>query len=201
MNHKNTFAAACSLALGLALAGPAHADQPSYTYVEAGYVTIDLEDPLDSLDGFTLAGSLAVTDHVHVFASYLDGDTDFQAGPFRGSVDLQRWAVGAGLNYAIADGVDAVGRVAWVKAEADADVAGFGAAADEDGYAVSAGLRAVRANWDLEGAVVYTDVGEEGDTTLDLSARYYFGEQFSVGPTVSIGDDTGFGLAVRFQFD
>lgn len=188
---------ACAAALAsAALASPALAEPPKYTYVEAGYASFDQDDPVDSVDGVTLGGSLAVTDTVHVFARYLDGDADFSIGGFGGSVDVKQWAIGAGLNLPVATDTDFVGRLAYVKAEVD----GFGASADGDGYALSAGLRAVRGQWDLEGAVVYTDVEDEGETTLDLRAQYLFTPEFSVGPTLSLGDNVGYGVNFRYAF-
>lgn len=188
---------ACVAALAAAaIAPPAMADAPRYTYVEAGYTSIDQDDPIDSVDGFTLGGSLAVTDTVHLFARYLDGEADFSIAGFSGSLDVQQWAVGAGLNLPVATDTDFVGRLAYVKAEVD----GFGASADGDGYALSAGLRTVRGKWDLEGAVVYTDIEDEDDTALDLRAQYLFTPEFSVGPTVSLGDNVGFGVNFRYAF-
>lgn len=188
---------ACAAALAaVAIAPPAMADAPSYTYVEAGYTSIDQDDPIDSVDGLTLAGSLAVTDTVHVFARYLDGEADFSFAGFDGSVDVSQWAIGAGLNLPIAAGTDFVGRLAYVKAEVD----GFGASADGDGYALSAGVRAVRGKWDLEGAVVYTDIEDEDDATVDLRAQYLFTPEFSIGPSLSIGDNVGYGVNFRYAF-
>lgn len=188
---------ACAAALAaVAIAPPAFADELSYTYVEAGYSTIDQDEPVDSVDGVTLGGSVAVTDHVHVFARYFDGSADVSFGGFGGDIDLTQWVVGAGLNLPVATGLDFVGRLAYVKAEAD----GFGASADGDGYALSAGLRTLRGRWDLEGAVVYSDIEDEDDTTLDLQAQYLFTPAFSVGPTVSLGDDVGFGVNFRYAF-
>jgi hypothetical protein len=112
------------------------------------------------------------------------------------SVDVKQWAIGAGLNLPVATDTDFVGRLAYVKAE----VEGFRASADGDGYALSAGLRTVRGPWDLEGAVVYTDVEDEGETTLDLRAQYLFSPEFSVGPTLSLGDNVGYGVNFRYAF-
>jgi hypothetical protein len=178
----------------LALSGAAHAADPGYTYVEAGYLSIGQDAPVDDVSGFALGGSIAVTDRVHVYASYFDGDADVDA--FDASIDVKQWTVGAGLNIPVAAGTDFVGRLGYVKAEADA----FGYSVDGDGYSLSAGLRAVRARWDLEGAVVYTDVEDEGDTTLDLSARYEFVDGLSFGPSVSLGNDSAFGVSLRYQF-
>ena len=128
---------AAAAASSLAFAGIANAEEPGYTYVEAGYVTIDLDDPVDSLDAITLGGSFAVSDRVHVFATYLDGDADADVFGSSFSVDTTQWTVGGGLNLPVAEGTDFVGRLAYVSVEAEA----FGFSEDGDGYALSAGLR------------------------------------------------------------
>lgn len=188
---------ACVAAAGsLAFAGVANAEEPGYTYVEAGYVTIDLDDPIDSLDAFTLGGSLAVTDRVHLFATYLDGDADADVFGSSFSVDTTQWTVGGGLNLPIAAGTDFVGRLAYVKVEAEA----FGFSEDGDGYSLSAGLRARKAAWELEGFVVYEDIEDEDDTRVDLGARWFFTDAFSVGGLATLGENTGFGVNLRYEF-
>jgi hypothetical protein len=180
-----------------AFAGSALAAEPSYSYLEAGYQSANLDDPFDTLDGFTIAGSLAVTDRFHLFATYLDGDADFDLGFVDGSVDLKRFVVGGGLNVPVGTGVDFVGRLAYVDVSADL----LGVSEDGNGYALSAGLRSRLAAWELEGAVVYSDVEDEDDTTLDLAARWYPTTALSFGPTLSIGDDTAWGVAIRYEFE
>ena len=189
--------AAVAAAGCLAFAGAAHAAEPGYTYVEAGYVTLDLDEPVDSLDAITLGGSLAVTDRVHLFATYLDGDADADAFGTRFSVDTTQWTVGGGLNVPVAAGTDFVGRLAYLKVEAEA----FDFEEDGDGYALSAGLRSRQGPWELEGFVVYEDVEDEDDTRVELGARWFFTDALSAGALASLGENTGIGLSVRYEFE
>ena len=48
--------------------------EPRYTYLEAGYVDIDLNDVDADGDGFALGGSLALGDAFYLAGSYADYD-------------------------------------------------------------------------------------------------------------------------------
>lgn len=189
----------------LLVAGSAGAAEgPRYTYAEVGYVNIDIDD-IDGVgadgDGFNLAGSVAVADMVHLFGSYFDGDVDVDDFGFGEiGIDYTTFAIGAGLNYAISDTVDLVGRLAYLNAEAEA----FGFSEDDDGYGLSAGARAMlMPQFELNGAIVYSDLGgDDGDdTAVGIGAVYSFTEMFAVTASGTFGGDVQeFGVGVRAYF-
>ena len=190
-----------TLALALATGSALAADGPRYTYGQLSYIDIEFDD----LDGFdadgdalALAGSGAITDLFHIFAGYSDGEIDVD--DFGISLDYTQFNLGMGVNYAISDTIDLVGRLAYVSAEIEAG----GFSVDEDGYALGFGTRAmITPQFELNGGITYTDLGGDYDseTALDLGAVYNFTDMFAVVGGVSIADDsTQFGIGARAYF-
>ena len=184
-----------ALAVPMGAAMPALADNGmSYSYVEAAYIDTEIEVGSTDVDGdgIGLTGSAALNDTVFLTASY--GTQDFDFG-----IDLDQWSVGVGAHTPLSDSVDLVGSISYVDAEVDTS---FGSA-DDDGYLLTAGVRAqVAPNVELEGGISFIDLDESGDeTALVFGGRYYFTEQFAVGAGVSIADDTtGWNIGARLEF-
>ncbi len=179
------------------------AEGPRYTYVEAGYVSLDLDNgssfggDLDG-DGFAIGGSLAVTDMFHIFTDYSDVDLDSNNSGF--SADYSQFAIGGGINYPMSDTVDVVGQLAYLDVEVDVD--SFGSA-DESGYGLYGGARAmIQPAWEVNGGISYSDLGDGIDgTSFSLGTLYSFTEMFAVGAGFSVGDDvTSWTAGVRLYF-
>ena len=64
--------------LAMTLPVAAFADGFDYNYVEAGYVSTEVDAGLVDVDGdgFGLRGSMALKDNVHIFAALDDQDLD-----------------------------------------------------------------------------------------------------------------------------
>ncbi|GEM_PF-1202042 len=163
---------------------------PRYTYVEGGWQHVELtgtgipgdEDP--DGDGFIGGGSYAVTDLIHVFASYGAATLDVRSSDpsiLNTDVDLTQLDVGAGINYAVTDAIDVVARAAYV--DTDADVDGSGSSSD-GGYRLEVGVRGMATpSIEINGGLSYADVG-----TLQFRAA---------GGSGGDGSENGDNLAVR----
>jgi len=179
---------------GLVLAAAplaAMADGMSYSYVEADYVDIDIDDA-PSGDGFGLRGSVGFLDNLFVFVDYTDASVSI--------VDIETIAVGVGGHYPLGSNFDAVGRIGY--AEADLSASGFGSVGD-DGYLLSLGLRGqVAQQFELEGNVIYTDFSDGGDeTAFEVVGRWNFTDMFSAGLAYRVGDDVNtFYAGVRLSW-
>jgi opacity protein-like surface antigen len=191
-----------------ALCAPAWAaDGPRYTFVGAGYIHTEVDDD-GTLgddpdgDGYRFGGSLAVTNIFHVFAGYSDSDLDVDAFGFSIDVDYSVLSVGGGLNYAVSDTVDLVGQLAYVDAELDVDIPGFGSASeDESGYGIAAGARAMITEvFEVNGGISYVDLGDDSDdTAFHLGAVYNFTPVIAGLVGLDFGDDvTEYGAGLRF---
>lgn len=179
------------LATVVALPAAAQAADISYSFIDAGYVTTDIDGIGDSADGFLLRGSLEITDQVFVFAGYTSQSID--------GLDVNDYGVGVGYAWSISDRADIYGKVGYVRAEAD--LAGF--SLEDDGYGLGVGIRGrVLDQLELEGAVNYTDLSDLGDdTSFAAAARWYFTGQFAVGVEAVLGEDaTSYGIGVRWNF-
>jgi len=185
---------ACALALFLA--APAFAETPSYSFVQAGYQSVDLDagGGLDvDGDGWALGGSFEIGEDFFAFASYSDTGFDF-------GIDLTQYQAGIGWHTGVSDNTDFFARAAYVSAEIDAP--GFGSA-DESGYGIGIGVRSnVTDLIELYGEISYVDLGSGADSTA-IGGGIYFNitESFALGLGAATDDDvTSFGATARFYF-
>ena len=170
----------------------AAADGFDYSYVEAGFISTELDTgPVDvDGDGFGIKGSYALDERYHVVAGYATESFDFD-------VDSSVLNIGAGLHIGLNQRVDFVGELSYVSAEVDTP---FGDA-DEDGFGVDATLRAqVGRNIEVEGGLSYVNLNNS-DTAVHLDGRYYFTPGFAFGGGFTIDDDdTSWRIGVRAEF-
>ncbi len=147
---------------GLVLAAAplaAMAEGMSYSYVEADYVDVDVDNG-PSGDGFGIRGSVGFLDNWFAFADYVDASVDV--------VDIENIAVGVGGHYSLGSNLDAVGRIGYT--EVDLSAGPF--SANDDGYLLSLGLRGQMSQFEAEGNVIYTDLSDGGDeTAFEVAGR------------------------------
>lgn len=176
----------------VAFGATAYADGLNYTYIQASYGQVEVDDPLIDVDGdgFGIDGSMALTENFHLFGEYQTADMDF-------NVDLNLLEAGIGYNIALSETVDVVGRVAYVNAEIEA----FGVSDDENGYSIGAHLRGqVGSMIELNGGLDYVDL-DESETRAKAGIRFSFTENFSAGLNGTWWDDVNiYQLNARFSF-
>lgn len=168
----------------------AQAEDMSYSFIDLGYSEANL-DGGPTGDGFGVRGSIGFAENFFGFADYLSQD-------FSG-LDIDIYSIGLGGRMEIAESVDLVGKVGYLKA----DVSSGGLSGDESGYLVSAGVRARPASqFELEGNVVYRDFGSGADdTAVAVAARYFFTDMFAIGAEYEMSDDQDIWFAgVRLSF-
>jgi hypothetical protein len=173
----------------------AQAEGLSYSYVDLAYITTDIDQLDDELDGFALRGSLEVTDQVFLFAGYSDQSTSVRGR----DIDGEAFNLGVGFAWPIAASTDLYGKLGYVSSEIDFP----GGSYDDDGYALGVGLRGrVADQFELEGSLNYVDLSDSGDdTSLGLAGRWYFTDQFALGVEGAFGDDaTTLGVGIRWDF-
>jgi hypothetical protein len=193
---KKNLVLAAALALTPLVAGAQAGNTDiSYSYLEAGYVTSDVDGISKDLDGWLLRGSFEPVENLFIYGRYLD-----QSVTIRGvDVDGQDWALGVGYAFPLADKLDLYGKAGYVSAEASAG----GLDLDDDGYELGVGLRARPLDpLELEGTVTYVDLSDSGDdTSFGLGARWYIVDQFAIGLEGNWGDDADtYGIGFRWAF-
>ena len=173
----------------VALSGTAvRAEEPSWSYLEAGYLNVDPDALSGSGDNWFAGGSFEFLQHLHVLARYLDGD--YAAG-----VDQSYWKVGVGWHGLLGEKVDAVGELHWV----DTEVANVG----DDGYQLTGGVRWRMVKFiELDGFFNYTDLDASGSQE-SLEGRILFDIwRLSFGAAYETSDDYDqYNAFVRFNFD
>jgi hypothetical protein len=174
-----------------ALPFAAQAEDISYSYIDLGYNEVNIDNGPTG-DGFGLRGSVGIAENFFVFADYSSFDFD-------GGLDVDLYSVGLGGKISVAEDVDLVGRIGY--AEVDASFEGF--SGDESGYTVAGGVRSrITEGLELEGNVIYTDLGGGADdTALAVAGRYFFTKNFAIGAEYQVSDDADTIFAgVRFSF-
>lgn len=172
---------------------PAFAGDLRYTYVEAYYQDIELDDFDADGDGFAIRGSFALTDDWFMIVGY-------QAADFDPGVDFDHAYLGAGYRTPINDRVDLFATVSYLTADVSAD--GFNSI-DDDGFGVAVGVRGlVTDQLELAGSFGYSDLDNGVDgTAISAGALYSFTEAFALGLEIELDEDlTAFGIAARFYF-
>ena len=168
----------------------AQAEDMSYSFIDLGYSELNF-DGGPTGDGFGVRGSIGFAENFFGFADYQS--LDFSLG------DLDIYSIGLGGRMEIAESVDLVGKVGYLKADVSSD----GLSGDESGYLVSAGVRARPASqFELEGNVIYRDFGSgSDDTAVAVAARYFFTDMFAIGAEYEMSDDQDIWFAgVRLSF-
>lgn len=185
------------------LAGPALADAPKWTYVQAGYYQLDGYDSELDVQGLQLQGSIGFAERWHAQASWLEGDMDIDDE----NADLQGYRVSVGSHVPVTGDLQLVSDLFYFDIERDADDQLF-VDGDTDGYGVGVGLRTVLADKvDLYGLVNWTsaDVTLDDESTdytdfgLSIIGRYNWTPAFSTGVQFNVNDSSLFGPLISTE--
>ena len=183
---------------GVLLANAAAAAEhgPNYTFMEAGYQHVEIDDFEADGDALALQGSFALNDMFNLVGNYQDGSIDSDFGV---EVDVTTLELGGGMHLPLSPTVDFVSQLTWVTTELDAGAFGD---VDDDGYGVGAGVRAmVTPQLELAGGINYMDVADEDDTSFGGKVVYHFTDMFAMTGAAQFGDNaTTYGLGLRANF-
>lgn len=197
-----------ALAVVLATASfTAAAADLSYTYVEAGYAKLHIdEDLLDNpeLDGGYVRGSFAVSPQLYVFGGVGRVSNDFNLLGAGFDVDETQSEIGLGYHQAMGEQVDFIAELAYLRLDTDVEVVGLGSSDEQvGGGRASLGLRG-NLSPRVEGWVKagYLDGGDfEGDFVGTLGGQYKFNPTWGLVAEVEIIDDnTQYLAGVRASF-
>jgi hypothetical protein len=190
-----SFATIAALSPTLALA-----DQPSYNYVDAGYLRLDLDDISLDPTGYFVRGSIEAGENWFFKAGYgtADDSSSFV------DVEADEYNVGVGYKKALGENSSFHIALDYINAEAEAkNNFGGKASADENGYGVTLGVRGmVSESFELNGGIGYADVGDEDGLGLGVGAVWYLTEGFGILAEASADDDSNrqYMVGVRLSF-
>jgi opacity protein-like surface antigen len=161
---------------------------PDYTYLGAGYGVIE-PDGLDDFDGFTLEGSVAVHENVHLLAEFIQGE--------EGPIEIDRTRIAAGYNMPLNSTTDFVARAGWSFIDVDA---GRFISASDDGFLAQVGVRSMATEvLELNAFLVYDDL--ESELGLQLGGVYNFTPNLGATAGYSYsGEIQTVGVGLRYNF-
>ena len=169
----------------------------SYNYLDVRAITEDFDDGGPDSEGFSIRGSVALSDSVYVLGKYEWRQLDI-AGP---NIEDNEAHLGLGVRFPLSDNLDLLlqGSYEWI----DVQEPGFDSF-DDSGLGAQAGLRvAISDALELNGHVRYRNLDElEEESYLGAGAVYEFGNGASLGGEWERSDlDTNrWGIFVRFDF-
>ena len=186
---------ALALILGLAaIPGAAIAeDGPSWSYVEAGFNSVDLDELDDDGDGYFIGASFGGK-HWHVFGRFIDNTTDDS------DLDITRYFVGGGWHGLLGEKADLLAEAAYLNADYDV--------VDDSGYFIRGGVRwRPIALFEVGGFARWEDTGDlddvpefESDVIWELNAMIYLWK-FSIGLGYEMEENVEtFNAFARFNF-
>lgn len=185
-----------ALAALLAIPGAAIATDLNYNYIEADYVTVDIDDIDEDFDGWAINGSFLVAEQVFIFGGYSDLSSDQVMG-FK--LSTEGVTLGVGYRYELSRQTDLNFAAAYERAKVK--LTGFGSESDS-GYSLAVGVRhLVSPLVELGLGVAYVDIGDSDDTSVSGNMLFHVTEQVALGLSLSLGSDaTGYAAGVRFKF-
>ncbi len=199
--------ALCAAAL-LGLPLSAMAEGHSYSYLEGGYVSSELDDADVEGDGYRARLSVLINEGVYLFGGYSDVETDENA--IGATFTTKNITAGLGLRFGIFDATDLNVEGAWLNSEIERDGELVDSEIEDDGFTVGIGIRHLLfPQLELGGKVDYVDIdlaGEGEDETEDdfnytASALFHVIPALSIGGSYTISDDSDTWTAgLRFNF-
>lgn len=157
----------------MAMSGLAFADGFKYSYVQASYGTIDVDNSSIDGDGLGLNGSFGITDSLNIVGSY-------QTADFSSLGDADQWSIGLGVHAPIREKFDVVAAVSYI--DLSFDPVGAPSVGD-DGFGLYAGVRvSVTSLIEISGGINYVDLSDSGDDT-----GFGGGVLFNVTDSIALG--------------
>jgi opacity protein-like surface antigen len=174
----------------------------SYSYAEAGYEAMKLDEPDKTAHAIFVRASLGFLDYFHVFAAADRASTSFD------NATADNYQVGGGVHLPILSRLDLIGEAAWLYDYIDSDHL-----FDKDtntGVSLYAGARFMVLDWsggglELNGGYRYTDItsllSDKVNSAIEVGARFHFLNHLSVGATYAfIDQDRSLAVDLRFSF-
>jgi hypothetical protein len=202
---------------GIFSAAPRSALQPagegdllSYTFVEAGYLSTDLDGFDDATDAVQARVSIGLFDFLYVFGEYTAESLDaVQNASSLGDVDNDAVALGAGAHLELAPSFDLVGEAAWLYNDLQSDQLS-NLDDTNNGWTAFAGARWLAVPWsggglELNGGVRWTDqvtlLTDDEVNAWEAGARVHILTALSVGARYIVQeDDSTWGVNLRLSF-
>jgi hypothetical protein len=177
----------------MAISAAASAEGFSYTYLQASYGTVDIDNVSVDGDGLGLNGSFGITDNLNIVGGYQTADFDSLA-------DADEWSLGLGVHTPITEMMDVTASVSYVDVQFDALGVPVG---DDNGFGLDVGLRAnLTSLIEVNAGLSYVDLSDSGDDTgFNGGVLFNITDMFSLGLRGEWDDDVSiYSLSARVYF-
>ncbi|MDP9140720.1 MAG: porin family protein [Pseudomonadota bacterium] len=191
--------ALCAAAL-LGLPLTAMAEGLSYSYLEGGYVSSELDDGDVEADGFRAKLSVLINEGVYVHGGYAEAETDENA--IGATFTTKNITAGLGVRFALFDATDLNIEGAWLNGKLERDGAALDTDVEDDGYTIGAGVRHLFFP-QLEAGLKadYSDIFDDDDFAYTGSVLFHVIPALSIGGSYTIADNADTWTAgLRFNF-
>lgn len=166
----------------------AQAAQPSYSYIDAGYLQVELDELSLDPTGFFVRGSADVAENWFLRGGFASADdsTGFL------DVETDQFNVGGGFKTGIGENTSLNFTVDYLNADAEVETRfGFRDSADVDGYGLGAQIRTmVSSNFELNAGLGYADMDTTDGFEFNVGAAWYATEQFAIVAEVGADEDS-----------
>lgn len=99
------------------------ADMPSYTFVEAGWTQLQIDDDfLDKGDGGYIRGSFAIASTAYVFGSYAEAGKTWRGNGLTAELTVDEREIGIGYRMDMTDRLDFTADIAYVRLGVESDL-------------------------------------------------------------------------------
>lgn len=182
----------------------------SYTYIQAGYYSTDIDVIDETSDAVYARGSLGLFKILYVFVDYAAQSLDdVSTGAGNGDIDNDSIQLGVGAHFTINPKLDLLGEAAYIYDDVSSDdIANLDDS--NDGWSLLAGARWMVLPWEgggleLNGGYRWQDrealYSDDEVGAWEAGARFHFLKLFSIGANYAfIEDDSQFGLDARISF-
>lgn len=174
------------------------AESPEWNFVGLSYEKMEGDDTDPA--GPAINGSVLLNENVFLAAGYSMLSDSYTFSNIEHDVDVDTLDFGIGYRHGITSNIDLYGVISYIDINAKVSNEFGSGKGSEDGYGLTAGVRAmVTDSVELAGAIVHQDVGDS-DTGFNMSAGYYFNDQFSVRASLTFADLDSQRIGVYWHF-
>jgi len=131
-------------------------NHPQWTFVEGGYLGVDVDNLDGSGSNWFLGGSFGLGKSWHVLADYTDGELG-------DTVDQTMWRIGGGFGGGLGKRADIVAELFYIDQETVSS-GPLGTKVSDDGWGATVGVRwRIIKLFEVDGFINYSDLGVFGD--------------------------------------